>query len=176
MDEVGSLINQFREEGTQALANPDSSVKDKIIRRLESSDDPRVLPFMLEALSDACEYDLARIEILKVLELRRRGDSSEDELIGQSIRRILADDPDDDVRTYAAMAASNYMDVEGVLDEVERTLFNEGEETNIRWNAFTAVKEMGPNSRSIEIMSKAAQVDEFKNSALRILKEWKASV
>jgi hypothetical protein len=35
---------------------------------------------------------------------------------------------------------------------------------------------MGPNSRSIEIMSKAAQVDEFKNSALRILKEWKAGV
>jgi hypothetical protein len=87
---------------------------------------------MLEALSDAREYDLARIEILKVLELRRRSDSSEDELIGQSIRRILADDPDDDVRTYAAMAASNYMDVEGVLDEVERTLFNESEETNIR--------------------------------------------
>jgi hypothetical protein len=172
MDEVGSLIEQFRAEDARALADPDFSVKDKIIRKLERSDDPRVLPFMLSVLSDEKEYDLARIEVLKVFEIRRRGEPSEDQSIGRAVRQILAADPDDDVRTYAAMAASNYMDVEGVLDEVEKIIFDEGEEINIRWNAFTAVYKMGPHGRGVEIMTRAARVNEFRKAALRILKEW----
>lgn len=174
MDEVLSLIEEFREENTEALEDEDSSRKDQIVMDLQDLDstDPRVLPFFLEVLGDENEFDLARIEILKFLELREHRDNAQDEQTGQLVKRILGADPDDDVRNYAALAAGNYLAVSGVVDELERILFNENEDRNLRWNAFAAMKRMGPANESIKIMKKLAKADEFRESASALLSKW----
>ncbi len=173
MDEVELLIRQFKEERTESLADIDDSRKASIIEKLEGRADERVLKFFLEVLSDENEYDLARIEVLKILELKERGDEARDEEIGQLIKQILLADPDDDVRTYAALAASNYLDVDGMLEAVVKILFDTAEDMNIRWNAFATIKKLGPKPQAIEIMTKAMQEPAFQKSAFRILEDWK---
>jgi hypothetical protein len=177
MDEVGRLIEQFRSEKTRDLG--DSSKKVGIINRLEEileeTGDERVLPFFLEVLADAREYDLARIEVLEILKLKDRGDMMTDQEIGRLIKNILVADQDDDVRSYAAMAASKYVDVEGILEELEKIIFDEDEDINIRWNAFASIEEMGPTEESKRIMEKALRVEEFKAYAQRVLDRWNST-
>jgi hypothetical protein len=47
---------------------------------------------------------------------------------------------DDDVRNYAAMAAASYMDINEVFSRIEKILHNKHEDSNLRWNAFAAMK------------------------------------
>jgi len=174
MDEVLSLIEEFRQENTEALEDSDSSKKDQIVMDLQEfdSDDARVLPFFLEVAADENEYDLARIEVLKFLELREHRSDAEDKQIGEAVRRIVSADPDDDVRNYAALAAGNYLTVSGVLDELQKVVFDDNEDRNLRWNAFAAIKRMGPAKESIKIMKKLSKIDEFQSSASRLLAQW----
>src|ERR1051326_210235 len=111
MDEVAHLLTEFEEENTQNLPNEDLSRKVAIIRQLEQVSDARVLPFFLRILENKQEYDLARIEVLKILELKEHNNQVEHEQIGKLIQHVLDVDTDDDVRNYAAIAISNYMDV-----------------------------------------------------------------
>lgn len=176
MDEVGHLISTFKEENTKSLDNVDFSRKVRIIMELEGVDDDRVLPFFLETVMNEDEYDLARIEILKILEIRESNDKDEHQKIGHIVKNILMNDPDDDVRNYAAMTVSNFMDVEGVIEQIVKIIFNVEEDINLRWNAFTAVEKMGPTQQSLEILQKCLSEDEFKKSVLLILNRWNIKV
>ena len=69
-ENVESLINEFRTENTSLFSNPDMSNKVSLIRRLAYFDDPRIMPFFLQVVADRNEYDLARIEVLRLLEIR----------------------------------------------------------------------------------------------------------
>lgn len=172
MDEVGVLIGRFEDEDTDSLPEIDTSKKVDIVRRLENLTDERVLPFFMRVLASQQEYDLARIEILRILEVRRARDAHEGELIGKLIQRMLSSDPDDDVRNYAAMAISSYMDVKGSLEVVEGIIFNVEEEINLRWNAFTAVERMGPTREGELMLHRLLKDDQFKGSAQRVLSQW----
>ena len=61
------LISQFKAENKIKLDNPDSSIKVEIIIQLEQMMDEKILSFFIQVLQDEKEYDLARIEILKIL-------------------------------------------------------------------------------------------------------------
>ena len=174
MDEVGHLIAQFRAEDITQVR--DSSNKIALLRQLEQhyGDDQRVLPFLLEVLSDTQEYDLARIEALKFFELKEEEDEDIGRQVGQAIKHILAHDPDDEVRNYAAMAASSYVGVNGIVGELEKVIFNPEEDVNIRWSAFAAIEEMGPTNQSKRIMVKALQDEEFKEYTARVLDIWQS--
>lgn len=70
MDEVEWLIALFRSEGTDGLDDLDRSTKTIIIESLEGhANDARVLDFLLHVSSDRDEFDLARIEAWRVLEV-----------------------------------------------------------------------------------------------------------
>ncbi len=175
MDAVMDLINEFKAEETNKLDDIDKSRKPNIISHLEDFvDDERVIAFLLSVAADESEYDLARIEAFKVLEIKDFADAAIRGRAGVVIREVLTSSKDDDVRNYAAMAAPGYMDIEGVFDQIERILQDKQEDSNLRWNAFAAIKSIGASPRSVESLRRLLVDDEFVQSATRVLSEWHA--
>jgi hypothetical protein len=173
MDEIELLIARFRGEDTPKLAKPDKSIKPGVIESLEEhAADPRALDFLLHVAADRQEFDLARIEALKVLELREPGSDEERRRIAPVLKDVLVGDPDDDVRQYAAMAAAYYMSESDLVDAVAQRAFDQGEDIDLRWNAFAALKQLGPTPRGIELLRAASEDAVFRNSALLVLKKW----
>lgn len=173
MDIIKELIMNYLSEETQKLDDPDRSKKPAIIKSLEEyASDVSVLAFMLQVASDRTELDLARIEALKVLEIRRPIAQREHERIAAVLKEILQSDKDDDVRSYAAIAAASYMAEKSLREEVTRVLGNKEEDRNLRWNAFTAIERMGRTAETVEIMRIIGEDPEFLDSARRILASW----
>jgi HEAT repeat protein len=172
MDKVSKLINSFREENTNQLENVDSSLKTNIIAQLEDIEDERILPFFLDVLLDQQEYDLAKIEVLEVLKLKDCQNQAEYQKIGKIIRQVLTNDFDNNVRIYAAMAISNYIETEGVIDDLSNIILNENEDIDLRWNALTALEETPKKEIYVTILKKLVNIPEFRKFALRKLKEY----
>lgn len=175
MDEVSGLMEKFKASGAQTSPGGAPSGKEEIIRRLSCFEDERVLPFLLGVLEDGDEYDLARIEVLKFLNVMRRGDRARDEGVARLVQHLLTNDPDDDVRNYAAIALSNFMDVSGSAEAAKSVLLNQDEDEILRWNAFAAFESMGPTPESIGIMTACQQDEEFGASATQLLDEWRSA-
>jgi hypothetical protein len=93
---------------------------------------------------------LARIEALEVLKLREPPSDEERRPMASVLRDILDGDPHVDVRRYAAMAAANSMSEGELADAVVARAFDESEDIDLRWNAFGAIKRLGPTPEGIE--------------------------
>ncbi len=50
--------------------------------------------------------------------------------------------------------------------------FDEGEDVNLRWNAFAAIKQLGPTPQGIKLLREASETREFRTSAVLILQKW----
>ncbi|MEW6127921.1 MAG: hypothetical protein AB1757_12855 [Acidobacteriota bacterium] len=170
MDEVGRLISEFK--AAKLDANGECDEKIDLILELEELEDPRIMPFFLEVIGNENEYDLARIEVLKILKLRDRRSPEEHERIGKAILEVLAKSKDADVRNYAAMALAKYLDVEGANTEAGNLLLNSKTQIDLRHNLFFAFERFGETDDGREVMLKLLQDEEFRQSAARVLGDW----
>lgn len=170
MDEVGRLISEYK----AARLDEDGESEEKIdlVLALEDLDDARIVPFFLEVIGDDNEYDQARIEILKILKLRDALTPEEHQQIGKAILQVLLKSSDPDVRNYAAMALSNYLDVEGATVDAGNLLLNQQTNKDLRHNLFFAFERFGETEAGREVMLKLLQDDEFRQSAARVLGDW----
>ena len=164
MDRIEELIANYRNEDTLALPRPDASRKPRIIEELGSDDDPRALKLIVQAASDEAEFDLARIAAFRVLELRRPTAPEERQEIAEVIARVVKNDSDNDVRNYAAIAAAYYTTVDDVAEQIIRILLDDGENSDLRWNAFTAVEKMGSTAKALDAMRAIREVPEFQHA------------
>jgi hypothetical protein len=172
MDRIEELLSNYRGEDTGALARQDSSKKPRIIEELGSFDDPRALQLILEAAGDRSEFDLARIAAFRVLELKRPTAPEDQRRIADVIARVVKEDPDDDVRNYAVMAATYYMIIDDVADQTIRVLQTDTENADLRWNAFAAIEKMGPTAKGLNVMRAIRGDSEFQRASERVLIEW----
>ncbi|MBT8225836.1 MAG: hypothetical protein KJO75_10105, partial [Dactylosporangium sp.] len=81
---------------------------DVVVELEDHLDDPRVLAFFLSVVADPGEYDLARIECIKILRLWPPSTATDRQRAGQVIAAVLCADDDYLVRQYAAMALGPY--------------------------------------------------------------------
>ena len=138
--DIGSLIEIFREEDTKHLENADAlSEKCRLIQISDESDDEHVLPFFLEVLSDAQEYDLARIEILQILFYKVPASNDEYNTVAKLLRRLAKSDPDELIRSYAIMALESYIESEGSMELLEEIAMDKNEDENVRGNAQSII-------------------------------------
>ena len=172
-DQIEGLISKFHSIPGDAEAEPWEKVK--IIRTLEGARDPRVLSFFLRVLSDGDEFDLARIEILKILRLRECSGDAERVEIGEAIAGVLVGEEDVLVKQYAAMALEwNYAGVESVLEAVTRTLLNEEEDTGVRANALSVVESAGPTPETVGLLKGLMNDRDIGKYVLTTLAKWEA--
>lgn len=141
---------------------------------MEELDDDVVLPFFLSVVTDQDEDDLARIEILKLFDVRYKENNDENVVMSKALCKILKTKDDDvDVRNHAAIAASNYMDDSNVFSIVSKVLLDADEDNDMRWNAFAALKMLGKTTQSVRALKKLEDTA-FAKAKKRVLEEWSA--
>ena len=174
MDIVKSLIDKYTGEDTRKLADIDTSQKPGIVLALEDHvEDNRVSDFLFAITLDEQEFDLARIEALKILEVTEFRNLTTRDNAAEVICKVLHGSRDDDVKNYAAMAAAKYLDSGKVFQQIERILLDTKQPTDLRWNAFATIKLNGISGKSVALLKKMLSDDEFRESAERVLSEWR---
>jgi len=176
MDHVAKLIDAFSHPSAADRQWPtydgQNAFKCEIVRQLEDyTDDPRVLTFFLAVLADHNEFDLARIDMLEMLEWKPW---TEDEraAIWPIVLQSVLHDPDEVVRSYAAMALNTYQNVPQVVAAAESVVRNRTEERNVRSSAFSILERLGPTDRVVTLLRDLCSDEEFAPTALRLLREW----
>jgi hypothetical protein len=174
MASIDELIHRYRSEDTRSLENIDTSHEPEIILALEAyRHETRVIDFFLKVARDEGEYDLAHIEVFKIFELIEPAKKESRFNIAYAIQEVLLEGQDDEVRNYAAMAASSYMDNHAVAETIMGIVKNPREPTNLRWNAFAAIKSNPALPQSVDVLRALLRDEEFKTSATRVLSEWR---
>lgn len=167
-DHVDELIARFR---AAVVTGQESAAKIDILLELVRVDDPRVARFLIAVAGDSNEYDLARIQALKTLELREVEAGARDDVV-RMISRILQDDEDDEVRSYAARALAGFVDVQGVLEIATGRVLDPDEDDDVRHNAFFAIERSKPTPQAIGAMERCREEAEFRKGASRVLARW----
>ena len=166
-DPVAEAIAAFR-----AAAPDDEATKIDALGVLEERDDPRVLPFFLEVLSDPRGLDLSRVEVCEILQAREGDPAAARAKIAAALAHVLLDDEDDDVRNYSANALANYMNEKGAREAIEAVLLDAGENRNVRQNALFAIERAGPSSDNKMLLQQLEFDPQLSRTAKRILSEW----
>ncbi|MFC0540386.1 HEAT repeat domain-containing protein [Kutzneria chonburiensis] len=169
MDRVAELVAQF--EATPD-GEDDGHTKVEIILELEDLlDDPRALTLFATVIADPAEYDLARIECIKILQLQPPTGSDDRRRIGRIIAAVL--DPEDDylVRQYAAMSLGPYAQDPAVFDAISVAVNDD--DIDVRHNALESVSEAGPDDRTRALLQQLTDDQELGSAAKRVLEEWR---
>jgi hypothetical protein len=168
MDEIEERIVEF------GRAAPDQRGecygKTRIVQELEEHlADDRVLSFFLAAVADRNEYDLARVDILKILEL---WDPPTDELrsqVGQLLARLLPQEEDVLVQQWMGIAAGNFVGVPERFDAVAGLLADHDVDLAVRHNCLSAIERLRGSEKARETLRRLANDDEMGDSIRRIL-------
>jgi hypothetical protein len=158
------LIELFR-------STPDDDVKVEAVTALdEHVADPQVIAFLTAVTADPGEYDLARIECMKILRLWPPPTPGARRDAGRAIAGALRED-DELVRQYAAMSLGPYLDDPPVLEALTVALLHD-DDLNVRHSALSAVAEAGPADHHADLLRRLANDSELGRAAARTLDRW----
>lgn len=171
-DKIEDLIYQFK-NAKRDQERIGKSAKTGIIGQLEElMGDDRVILFFLDLLSDTQEFDLARIEVLRILECYEIKDETVRKSAADAVFKILRNDPDNDVRAWATGTASNYLSYDFVSNELERIIRNQSEDEIIRGDSFMVLRRAGFTSSRELLMRELLNDETFSKGAKQVLMEW----
>ncbi|MFF5289133.1 HEAT repeat domain-containing protein [Paractinoplanes globisporus] len=152
-------------------STPDDDVKVEAIVALdEHAADPQVIAFLTVVTADPGEYDLARIECMKILRLWPPPAPDARRDAGRAMAAALRDD-DELVRQYAAMSLGPYLDDPPVFEALTATVLHD-DDLDVRHNALAAIAEAGPADRHADLLRRLAGDPELARAAARTLDRW----
>lgn len=158
-----STIDDYRSRGDDA--------KCELLRDIEFEDVPEKWQLIHSVVADTGEYDLARIEALKILEIADIPDA-EQLSFGALLVTVIATDQDDDVKNYAVMASRNFVNDNDALKELIITVVADpNEDIDIRHNALRAVMALWDLPRRRVVLESLLADEELGRHARRELAE-----
>jgi hypothetical protein len=173
MDELDPLLNVLGSstaENTKRIEAVDDLAR--LIRTQRGFKTATALDILLRILEDPTDYDLLRIEVLKVLEYTN-DTPEEHKRIGESIIKVLLRTEDNYLmREWAARVVTRYMDVKGAVQATLQTVLDTTDDEVVRENAFGAMEDMDPTSEVITAMTTLEQEGIFENEASSALTRW----
>ena len=169
--QIAGLIAGFRRSSSDQAESPE---KIEILKQLEDSADGEVTKFLAEVAGNTREYDLARIEALKIRECRSIPSEVDRTEAKRTLQRILSDDEDDEIRSYTARTMANFVDLSGVRRLLGQYVLDKDEDEDVRHNAFFALERGGPNPDTRAILERCLSDPEFQPGAERVLRQWGA--
>ena len=168
MDELQRLIDAYRLRSSSAAPS-----KLSVLRRIEQIRDPRVVPFLLEVLSESGEATEVRIHVMRQL---RNGNglvlSTERSVVAHAVSMVLTNEVAEQLRLEAALALGEFIQIDGVLSTLGAVALAQDESIDLRYAAFTSLERAGPTSESISLLYVIASDETFGNSARGVLSAW----
>lgn len=150
---------------------PDDDAKVEAVAALdEHVADPRVIGFLTAVAADPGEYDLARIECMKILRLWPPPVPDVRRDAGHAIAAALRED-DELIRRYAAMSLGPYLDDPPVFEALAGALLHD-DDVDVRHGALTAVAEAGPARSNADLLRRLTGDPELGRAAARTLDRW----
>ena len=149
----------------------ESPAKLAALETIQASDDAEATEFLATVAADPGEYDLARTEALRALEVRAMG-RQERELVAGVLNKLMRDDEDPDVRIYAARTLAGVMDLPIARQTVEKHLLDPEEDEDVRHNAFFALERGGDSQWAVGVLMKCLGDSSFQTGARRLLAKW----
>src|SRR5262245_33904674 len=173
-ERAADLMRVFSRLG--ASTPGESPERIEMLRELEQAPQSTVTQFLARVAADPGEYDLARIEALKILESRPIDSMDTRSQVARELRRVLDGDEDDEVRAYAARAMANFIDAPGARASMGRYVLDTEEDEDVRHNAFFALERGGPSPESEPILDRCRSDPAFSQAAERVLRQWGRTV
>jgi HEAT repeat protein len=169
MDRVATLAEVFRAPPTGA-DQADTSRVEAVLQLEEHLTDPRVPALYASLIADQAEYDLARIECMKILRLWPPDDEALRLTVGRAMATALASD-EELVRQYAAMSMGPYLADPAAFAALSGTLSTD-DDLDVRHNALSAIEEAGPAPHTTELLRRMTADPALGTDVTRILVEW----
>lgn len=146
--------------------------KCELLRDIEFEDIPEKWELLRRVIANTGEYDLARIEALKILEI---AGIPEPDIASfcELIHTTIATDEDDDVKNYAVMAAKNFVnDSDAVKELIIERVLDAKEDIDVRHNALRAVMSLWDLPRRKAVLESLLADEELGKTATRLLAEY----
>ena len=153
----------------------DEDGKCQLLSSIELEEHPEKWALIRAVIANADEYDLARIQALKILETA--GLPAEDlRSFGELLVSVITTDKDGDVRNYAVIASTNFVnDCDELKELIVRILLDPKEDIDIRHNALGAVMAFFDLPRRKEVLERLSADKEMGQQAKRQLAEYHGS-
>jgi hypothetical protein len=169
VEDVQRLVDAYRSVVPSADAEDAGQLE--IITELEDHvGDPRVIEFYLSVIADPAEYDLARIECIKILALYPPDAPADRQRVGRTVAQTLWPDEDYLVRQYAAMSLGPYAGDDAVFEALEHVLVHD-DDIDVRFNALASVEEAARSDRTLSLLRRLADDPQLGSAAARSLRE-----
>jgi hypothetical protein len=166
-DEVERLIAAFGAHGKR----DQTTWKLDVLMDLTAHDDPRVVAFLRDVLTDAEEPGDVRIDALH--RLREAAlDAAQRPAVAAATARVLNEGHDGELRLHATLALGDFADVPGVVAALGSLALAAHEPLELRYNAFTSLQRAGPTAEGLTLLA-ALRADELLGqSAASVLAAW----
>jgi hypothetical protein len=156
-----SLFDDYR--------NSSDDRKTELLDEIEFEDIPEKWNLLRTVIADPNEYDLARIQALKILEIAKVPDADRPSFC-DLLARIIKTDEDYDVKNYAVMAAKNFVNDSAELKElIIKAVLDPKEDIDIRHNAYRAVLSLWDLPGRKVVLEKLSSDQELGRMAVRDL-------
>jgi GST-like protein len=153
----------------------DEGGKCQLLQSIEFEEIPEKWTLIRSVIADQDEYDLARMQALKILELAGLP-AEELRSFGELLVSVITTDQDQDVRNYAVIASTNFVnDCEELKELVVKILLDPKEDIDIRHNALSAVMAFFDLPRRKEVLEQLSSDKEMGKHARRQLAEYHGS-
>lgn len=139
------------------------------IREVEYEETDEKWDFFNAIIADESEYDLARIEALKIIGLYGIPKPHKDK-IAQSLEHLVSDEEDDLVKSYVVMALKNFVEYPKFSNLAIKILCTPDEDEDLKHNALSVVERLPDNVKK-EILTTLLADKYMKPYAKQILDE-----
>jgi len=122
--------------------NSSDDRKAELLNEIEFEDIPEKWNLLRAVIADPNEYDLARMQALKILEIANVPPEDLPSFCGLLVS-IIKTDKDEDVKNYGVIASKNFVNDSDELKQlIIKTVLDAKEDIDIRHNAYSAVLSM----------------------------------
>lgn len=145
--------------------------KIELIRQLAHESGSQAVGLLLAILKSQTESDVAKIEVLRIMSIKTYS-GKDHEQVGAEIMGLLRSSHIEEVRAYAALAMSGYVDMSGSFELLASIVIDEQEDLDIRHNALAALEHLGANKQNIELMNALSKDEELGTYTIEIVQKW----
>lgn len=152
-------------------AKPAVAARLDVLIDIERQRDPRVVPFLVDVLTDAREPLEVRQHTLKRLRDAHLSDELR-ERVAMAILRVFEDRTAGQLQLRSALALGQFTDVDGVPNALGAAARNPDLPLDVRYSAFTSLERTGPTPECVALVTELLPDESLGACARSLLSSW----